>query len=450
MENLKPKIYPVASPSVAKMLGFEVPDNQEEEEIIESSSVSDLPVADLPIAHERTETDEPKTVSGHDVSELKSGKKSGKTTVNETEALPDLEEQKAGRPLWFKVITAILPYVVVFAVALVLYLFFFGQINFGSVFSGTASKKVETPKETAISALAKQNSQAYYAWISKYYYDVSDPKILDPLKDNSGNGLSNYQKFLLNLNPKSYDTLGLGMSDSEAITQGINPLTGKALTEKQKNIIAEYFDMEVISNRLTLANLQNSSQVAGATTMVGLGPLRNPNYNYIQQNVPQDPNSGAFNGNAVDINTNIPGRLEIPELGINVPIMWTKDPVDFDKDLQSGVVHYPGTALPGQIGTAYISGHSSNVVWAKGEFNKIFAKINTLADNTSFKVTVVQKNGKDAILHYVVTRRQEFLATDQEQFKNSGKSVVALSTCWPVGTTAKRLVVFGELTQISK
>ena len=57
---------------------------------------------------------------------------------------------------------------------------------------------------------------------------VSDPKILDPETDNSGNGLTNFQKYLLNLNPKSYDTLGLGEADSQTIAKGINPLTGGA------------------------------------------------------------------------------------------------------------------------------------------------------------------------------------------------------------------------------
>src|SRR6185295_4994485 len=86
--------------------------------------------------------------------------------------------------------------------------------------------------------------------------------------------------------------------------------------------------------------------------------------------------------NTTDINLDIPGRLEIPSLKINVPIIWSKDTNSFDKDLQSGVVHYPGTALPGQIGTTYISGHSSNYVWAKGSYNHVFTHLGDLADNT--------------------------------------------------------------------
>ena len=127
--------------------------------------------------------------------------------------------------------------------------------------------------------------------------------------------------------------------------------------------------------------------------------------------------------------------------------IW-QDPKNFDKDLQSGVIHYPGTAMPGEIGTAYISGHSSNYSWAKGSYNHVFTQLNKLADDTSFSITVTTTDGKTHVLHYVVVGRQQYSPSDQAQFKNSSQSVVALSTCWPVGSTKYRLVVFGQLTQV--
>jgi sortase A len=150
------------------------------------------------------------------------------------------------------------------------------------------------------------------------------------------------------------------------------------------------------------------------------------------------------------INQKVNATLNIPSLKITVPIVWTTDTKNFERDLKSGVVHYPGTALPGESGTSYISGHSSNYAWAKGEYNKVFSKLGDLPDNSSFIVTVVQKNGQDARLHYVVIKRKEFSPTDQEQFRNTGDSLVALSTCWPIGSTKSRLVVFGKLTQVEK
>ncbi len=439
------KKYPVTTAEVAKMLGIgHVSDNLP---LGSGLKVSDLPVADLSVVEA-------------DTGAAASARIERPTQPTENFA-DDLLAKETNQPVLIKAGKAVLPYAAVFTVGLFLYFFFFSSINFSTLFK-TKQTSPATPKETAIEQLEKQNLTAYNAWISTYYYDISDLKILDPEYDNSGNGLTNFQKYLLKLNPKSYDTLGLGMADSQALSLGIDPATGKPLNEEKKNLIAKYVDMEVVSNRLTLSNMQNPQRVAGAE--IGIrGDNLNPG-NYI---IPTASANTSTNNNniapttgsdiltpgsetEVQVNTAVAGRLEIPSLKINVPIIWTSEPKNFDKDLQAGVVHYPGTALPGQIGTTYISGHSSNYIWAKGNYNKIFSKLGDLADNTSFKITVVQKNGRDAVFHYVVTGRKEYSATDQEQFKNSGKSTVALSTCWPVGTTAKRLVVFGVATQVEK
>jgi sortase A len=137
-------------------------------------------------------------------------------------------------------------------------------------------------------------------------------------------------------------------------------------------------------------------------------------------------------------------------LNLTVPLIWSQDANALLKDLQNGVVHYPGTAMPGDIGTSYISGHSSNYAWAKGNYNRIFAKLNDLQIYDSISITATQTNGKPVTFHYVVTAKDQFQPDDQRQFANIGKSTIALSTCWPVGTTARRLVVFAQLSQIDK
>lgn len=472
-DNLKN--YPASSPEVAKMLRLQPQRSSESLEGVmpqekpSSVSAGDLPVAGLPVApigHFKNDKDDAQAaidlesrteeMSEKPIDKAVAALKKKYTVESEKFPPENFSRKETQRPLLVKYLKLFLPYLAVFVLGLVLYYFFFSNanFNFGQIFR--SQPKVQSAKQSALASLQQENLKAYYQWISEFYFDVSDPKVIDPNADNSGNGLSNFQKFLLNLNPKSYDTLGLGMADSEAIAKNINPLTGNGLTNEQKRIIDQYIDLEVIMNRLALENLQRSRNVAGASTFGGL--ISQKTGNKLTPRTEMTPsvettapvNVEPVNGNAIDVNTDIPGRLEIPSLKINVPIIWTKDPKDFENDLRSGVVHYPGTALPGQIGTSYISGHSSNYVWAKGDYKKVFSKLGDLPDNTSFKVTVVQKNGRDAILNYVVTHRQEFLPTDQEQFRNTGKSVMALSTCWPPGSTAKRLVVFGELTQVTK
>jgi LPXTG-site transpeptidase (sortase) family protein len=485
------KKYPQGTDQIHKLLGLDVKDVPVTE---------DIHPLDAGVITKKTSTpieEKLKSKSKIDLENSTHSQVLNNSHANLHTDAPSLDENETAVNPAIKIAKAVFPYVLVFVVGLVGYFFFFSKIDFNKILTSKPKAVVLSTKDSMIKQLETQNMDAYKKWISTYYFEVTDPKIIDPDADNSGNGLTNFQKFLLGLNPKSYDTLGLGMADSEALSQGISPQTGSPLTEEEKKNLEKYIDMEVVMGRFSLAVSRSQNNIAGVSTntpinttqtetrkvitprsgMEGssstqdlspiLGNTRavntgNTGANQIVSQPVQQPikpvapvtgpaeRPALDNPYGVEVDQSVAGRLEIPDLKINVPIIWTKTPNDFLTDLQSGVVHYPGTALPGEVGTTYISGHSSNYIWAKGNYNSIFAKLGNLPDNTSFKITVVQKNGKDAILHYVVTKRKEYSPRDAEQFRNTDKSLVALSTCWPVGTTQKRLVVFGELTQVEK
>lgn len=477
--NQTPKSFPASTPEVAKMFGFHpeqlqtlAQTSQPPAALPASSSTSSPrfageagqgePAAKLPASTRGVFTNDESTRGGpmvEDVAHL-----SDHEPIHE-EHLADYASATAGPKPYVKILKTILPYLAVFAVGIFLYYFFFSSVNFNAIVPSLPTQSTVTaPQQSAIQQLENQGLSGYDSWIAGYYYQANQ-SILDPNTDNSGNGFTNYEKYLLDLNPKTYDTLGLGMADSQAVSEGINPLTGAPLTQAQKDLIAKYIDMEAVMNRLSLNQVQHPSSVAGASTQNSFGSQSGqvpsqvrmqpstvvvPSPTYQTQNTGAVLASQSLVDNNVDINTSVPGLLEIPDLKIKVPLMWSQDPKDFDQDLQNGVVHYPGTAMPGQIGTTYIAGHSSNYIWAKGSYNRVFAVLGDLKNNSSFQITVTTAAGQKVVYHYVVTRSQQYSPTDQAQFQNGGQSVVALSTCWPVGSTAKRLVVFGQLTQIEK
>ncbi len=440
--NNEPKNYPLATPQVARMMGLEGSETDSH----------NAPVPHLPVvfveggAEEAPQHVGPEHVKPHAVNFLPTKIETAyKKAVEGDEQIP----QASGI---VKVIRSIAPYLLVFAIGIFLYFFFFTKVDFGSMFKVNTSTK--TVQDTALLNLQKQNIAEFNTWIKSYYYDISEANVIDPNTDNSGNGLTNFQKFLLNLNPKSYDTLGLGMADSEALAKGINPLSGQPLNDSQKQIVQKYFDMEVIMNKLAI-NKKNG--IAGTGVVIG-SSIFGASPALAREISPRDPvlttnndaELNAANANNLDINTNVPGKLQIPSMKLDVPLIFSKSTENFDKDLLNGVIHYPGTALPGQIGTAYISGHSSNYAWVKSDYNHVFTHLDQLGKNQSFNIVVTLNSEKKATLHYVVVDIEEYTATDQAQFASNGKSVVALSTCWPVGSTAKRLVVFGELTQVEQ
>lgn len=333
---------------------------------------------------------------------------------------------------YFNFFKKLAPYLLVFVIGLFVYNFYFTDFSFLSLFNNSV-KVDQKAQANALDKLITSRKSQYEAWMKQFYFDISDSAILDPYADNSGNGLTNFQKYLLNLNPKNYDTLGLGKPDGQTLLEGTDPATGKQLSDSKKKILEQYFDTEAISNKLALAGFSASnvlSQNNSSTQLIRSAQAQN-----------------TENITSLNVDTNIPAIIEIPKLNVAAPIIWTTDTKNFDSDLKLGLVHYPGTAIPGNIGTSYISGHSSNYSWVKSNYKDILVHLDKLSVNDTFTVTVTLHGGAKTKLHYVVKSSQEFQPTDQAQFANTAKSVVALSTCWPPGTTARRLVVFGELSQ---
>lgn len=402
--------------------------------------------------------------------------------ANFEEDLEDLEE--ASRPLnenikdskarVFRIAKSAAPYLAIFVVGLFMYQYFFSGFSVAQFLKNDQSKVVESQSETnaRLDALKVSQAGSYDAWIHQFFYEVTDPAIIDMDNDLSGNGLTNFEKFLLNLNPKAYDTLGLGQPDGQTVMDGINPWTGKSMSDNQKKIVELYFDRQIISNRLAAGSLKLSQGgIANANFAPGNGGYQNPsNYSFVDgtgntggaqvagayTNQPQQilgtgtgGGGGADSLHSLDINQSIPGQLNIPANKISAPVIFTQDTKNFNTDLTKGVVHYPGTALPGEIGTAYISGHSSGYAWQKNAYKNIFRGLGNVEDGTSFTITVTLRDGRKATINYVVRSRQEFAANDQAQFVQTSEPRVALSTCWPADTSKLRLVVFADQTQIS-
>ncbi len=140
-------------------------------------------------------------------------------------------------------------------------------------------------------------------------------------------------------------------------------------------------------------------------------------------------------------------EITIPKIGISAPMIWSA--MENEKgqlaDLMNGVAHFPKTASPGQNGDMIISGHSSNYFWAKGNYNYIFKNLNNLEPGDTVEVKTVQQNGKIIIYSYKIREKFTTLPNDARIFENSESPIITLSTCWPLGTNLRRLIVKGEL-----
>lgn len=139
--------------------------------------------------------------------------------------------------------------------------------------------------------------------------------------------------------------------------------------------------------------------------------------------------------------------IRIDKLNVEAPVVWSKTDNEADqlKDLENGVSHFLGTASPGQSGNSIISGHSSNYIWSKGSYNYIFRNLNDLEKGDVVTIKTIQKNGRIMVYKYKINDKFIASPTEERIFAETENPTLTLSTCWPLGTNFKRMIVKAEL-----
>lgn len=134
----------------------------------------------------------------------------------------------------------------------------------------------------------------------------------------------------------------------------------------------------------------------------------------------------------------------IPKINVEIPVDYTQTSTDesvIEDALESGIVHYPTTVMPGQNGNTAFFGHSSNNIFNKGKYKFAFVLLHTLVPGDTFYLTY---NGK--VYVYKVISKTVVPPTDVGVLGPvAGQTATAtLITCDPPGTSLNRLVVVGQ------
>lgn len=134
----------------------------------------------------------------------------------------------------------------------------------------------------------------------------------------------------------------------------------------------------------------------------------------------------------------------IPKINVEIPVDYNETSTDentIENDLQSGVVHYPTTVMPGQVGNAAFFGHSSNNIFNKGKYKFAFVLLHTLVPGDTFYLTY-----NNTVYVYKVISRSIVDPSDVGVLGSvAGQTATAtLITCDPPGTSLHRLIVVGQ------
>jgi sortase A len=134
--------------------------------------------------------------------------------------------------------------------------------------------------------------------------------------------------------------------------------------------------------------------------------------------------------------------ITIPKIHAQSPVIVGVDPGNqavYDEALKHGVAQAKGTSLPGEIGTVYLFAHSSGPLWDETHFNTIFFRLGELKKGDTITIRL---NGKD--YHYVVRSEKVVNPTDVGYLTNNKRTQLIVQTCWPIGTSFERLLVFAD------
>lgn len=133
----------------------------------------------------------------------------------------------------------------------------------------------------------------------------------------------------------------------------------------------------------------------------------------------------------------------MPSAGITAPVVYGMDSiaeVDVQKALEQGVLHFGGSALPGERGNAVFIGHSSGQPWAPGDYKFVFTMLQRLQAGDT-----VELAHEGELYQYEVTETMIVEPTDVSVLDETNDATATFITCWPVGLNAQRMVVKTKL-----
>lgn len=132
--------------------------------------------------------------------------------------------------------------------------------------------------------------------------------------------------------------------------------------------------------------------------------------------------------------------LTIPKLGIKDASVLINS-----QEFANNLAHFPGTALPGQEGNVFITGHSTlPQFFNPRDYKTIFSTLDKLE-----KEDTVLLKYHDKIYYYQITSRRVVPPDDISVLlptDDFGK-YLTLMTCVPPGLNTQRLIITGELRE---
>ncbi len=133
--------------------------------------------------------------------------------------------------------------------------------------------------------------------------------------------------------------------------------------------------------------------------------------------------------------------LSIPRINLQtvvIPDVNPKEDTIYNEQLKTGVAQARGSYLPGQKGTIFLFGHSTDTPEHITEYNARFYAVKDLENGDEIDINYHGRN-----YTYKIYDRKITSPFDLDTIRNSNADLI-LQTCWPPGTDWQRLMVFAK------
>lgn len=135
--------------------------------------------------------------------------------------------------------------------------------------------------------------------------------------------------------------------------------------------------------------------------------------------------------------------ITIDRIGAASPIIKDVDPFNslvYQRALRDGIAHARGTNVPGRGGNIFLFAHSSADLLTAERYNSVFYLMHHLEQGDVIKVWY------QGVEHDYAVSEKKLVASSDTQYlteKSAGEQLT-LMTCWPPGTSLKRLIVIAK------
>jgi len=133
--------------------------------------------------------------------------------------------------------------------------------------------------------------------------------------------------------------------------------------------------------------------------------------------------------------------IVIPKIGANsriIPNVNAANPDEYLADLKEGVAQTLGTHNPGEGGHIFLFAHSADNIFDVGTYNAVFYLLYKL--DTGDQVNIFYKNHR--YIYNVIGKKIVDPTEVNYLTRQTTSEFLTMQTCYPPGTTLKRLLVF--------